>query len=196
MQDEGSGAVVTITVEDPAGREDDVFKQEVARVEAKLECVVEERDFLRQLLWPMFSKMAEIMALRRQAIHVGRPAGPISIEGPTMSRDTYNIPGQAGAVGPDARAHDNIFQQIQGGLDLIKLAEELARLRGALRQEPEGPPEREEAIGAVAAAEKAARQSDGPAALRHLKAAGGWALGVAEKVGEPLAVEALKRAMG
>jgi len=47
------------------------------------------------------------------------------IEAPTMSRDTYNIPGQAAAVGPGAHAHDNTFQQIQGSIDLPKLAEEL-----------------------------------------------------------------------
>ena len=56
-----------------------------------------------------------------------------------MSRDTYNIPGQAGAVGPGAHAHDNTFQQIQaGGIDLPKLAEELGRLRTAMKGEATG----------------------------------------------------------
>ena len=55
-----------------------------------------------------------------------------------MSKDdtTYNV-GQAGAVGPHAHAHDMSFQQIQGGLDLSKLAEELTRLREAMREEPQ-----------------------------------------------------------
>ncbi len=47
-----------------------------------------------------------------------------------------------------------------GGIDLTRLAEELGRPRAAMRQEPAGPPEQDEAVGAVAAAEKAARQGD------------------------------------
>jgi hypothetical protein len=119
----------------------------------------------------------------------------MSIEGIAMSRDTYNIPGQAEAVGPGARAHDNVFQQIQGGIDLPKLAEELGRLRNAMKDEATGTREQDKAIGVVADAEEAATKGDGPAILQYLKSAGEWALGIAEKIGVPLAIEALKRAM-
>lgn len=112
-----------------------------------------------------------------------------------MTRDTYNIPGQAGAVGPGARARDNTFQQVQGGIDLLTLAKELDQLWAAMKREPEGPPEQDEAIGAVAAAEKAARHGDSLAIPQHLKTAGSWALAIAEKIGVPLAVEALKKAI-
>ena len=78
---------------------------------------------------------------------------------------------------------------------LLRLAEELARLRTALRQEGKGEPEEDEALDAVAAAEKAAKQGDEAGALRHLKAAGTWTFGIAEKIGVPLAVDALKRAL-
>src|SRR3712207_5473788 len=78
------------------------------------------------------------------------------VEGPTMSRDTYNIPGQAGAVGPGARAHGNTFQQVQGGIALPKLAEELGRLRDAMKGEATGTREQDKAIGVVADAEEAA----------------------------------------
>ena len=37
-------------------------------------------------------------------------------------------------------------------------------------------------------------KGDGPTVLRHLKAAGQWTLGIAEKIGVGLAVEASKRA--
>jgi hypothetical protein len=83
----------------------------------------------------------------------------------------------------------------QSDLDLTKLAEELARLRTAMKQEAGGADEHDEAIGAVAAAGKAAGQGDGPAALRHLKTASKWTLGVAEKIGVAVAVEAIKKAM-
>ena len=119
------------------------------------------------------------------------------IEGTTMNRDTYSNHGQAGAVGSNAHAHDMTFQQVQnqGAIDLPRLTEELARLRAAMKQETEGKPEQDEAIGEVAKAEKAAGQGDDRTALRHLKAAGAWTLGVAEKIGVPLAVEAIKRMM-
>jgi hypothetical protein len=116
---------------------------------------------------------------------------------PETRNQLYNIPGQAGAVGPGAHAHDNTFQQIQAGagIDLPKLAEELGRLRAAMKGAPTDTPEHDEAIGAVAGAEKAAAKGDGSAALQYLKSAGEWTLGIAEKIGVDLAVEALKRAM-
>lgn len=112
-----------------------------------------------------------------------------------MSRDTYNIRGQAGAVGPGAQAHNNTFQQIQADIDLPKLANELGRLRAAIKSESTETPEQDEAIGAVAGAEKAATRGDAPAVLQYLKSAGEWTLGIAEKIGVPVAVEILKRAM-
>jgi hypothetical protein len=112
-----------------------------------------------------------------------------------MSRDTYNIPGQAGAVGPGAQARNNTFQQIQAGIDLPKLADELGRLRNAMKGEATGTREQDKAIGAVADAEEAATRGDGPTALQYLKSAGEWTLGIAEKIGVGVAIEALKRAM-
>jgi hypothetical protein len=52
--------------------------------------------------------------------------------------DTYNISGQVGAVGPNSRAEHNTFNQIwnqsKDSIDLPKLAEELERLRTAMKQ--------------------------------------------------------------
>jgi hypothetical protein len=50
-------------------------------------------------------------------------------------------------------------------------------------------------LGLGSALALTAKQGDGSAVLRHLKMAGKWTLGIAEKVGVPLAVEALKRAI-
>jgi hypothetical protein len=47
----------------------------------------------------------------------------------------------------------------------------------------------------VTAVEEATAKGDGLTVLRHLKAAGQWTLGIAEKIGVGLAVEASKRAM-
>ena len=107
---------------------------------------------------------------------------------------TYNVE-QAGAVGPHAHAHDMSFQQIQGGLDLPKLAEELERLRAAMKDRATGTREQDKAIGAVADAKDAATRGDGSAVLRYLRNAGTWTLKVAEEFGAAVAVEALKKAM-
>ena len=55
--------------------------------------------------------------------------------------DTYHIYTQAGAVGPGAHAHDLQFQQIwnqvQGEIDLPVLAQELENLKKKLKVEAE-----------------------------------------------------------
>jgi uncharacterized protein YjbI with pentapeptide repeats len=199
MQNDAGGASVTITVEDLSARAPEEFGQELVRIQTKLECVIEERDRIQRLLGSMvsegISRMADVLKLPRQEIHVHRPSGLTAIEGPVMSGDTYNISGQAGAVGPGAHAQDNTFQQIQSGIDLPKLAEQLGRLRDTMKGEATGTREQDKAIGAVADAEEAAVKGDGPAALRYLKGAGTWALGIAEKIGVNIATEALKKAM-
>jgi uncharacterized protein YjbI with pentapeptide repeats len=188
VQNDAGGASVTITVEDLAGRSAEVFKLQLMQMQTKLESAFEERDHLRRLVR---DTLIQISAQPRQEIHYHRPRG--RIEGPSMSRDTYNIPGQAGAVGPGARGKGNTFQQIQSGTDLPKLAEELARLRAAMKGETTGTREQDKAIGAVADAEEAAAKGDDSAALRYLKGAGTWAVGIAEKIGVGVAIEALKR---
>lgn len=113
--------------------------------------------------------------------------------------DQYNVSGQSGAVGPNAHAHDISFNQIWNQLsprvDLPSLADELARLRDAMGHEAKEP-EHFASAGTIAAAEASARQGNGPKTLEYLKAAGKWALGIAEKIGVDIAKEALKGAMG
>lgn len=112
--------------------------------------------------------------------------------------DQYKV-GQAGAVGPNALAHDMTFQQVwnesSAKLDLDTLASDLARLRLALKAEAESA-EEDAAVGEIALAEVAAKRKDGPKALAHLKNAGRWALSVAEKIGVAVASAAIKTAMG
>ena len=114
-----------------------------------------------------------------------------------MSNDTYTI-GQAGAVGPHSHAHDMTFQQVrqQSALDLATIAEELARLRAAIRNAADESIERDQSLGAVAAAERAARAGDGPAMLESLKPVGKWLLAFADELKVPAALEAIKVALG
>ena len=112
--------------------------------------------------------------------------------------DKY-ITGQAGAIGSGAHVHEitfnQIWYQIEGSIDLPRLADELAVLRQAMKKDAIEP-EQDVAVGAVAAAEQAAKNGNGPKALRFLKSAGKWALDMAEKIGVGVATAAIKGAMG
>lgn len=112
--------------------------------------------------------------------------------------DVYNT-GQAGSVGPGSSSSMNNFNQIwqqhSGQIDLPQLSRELGELRAAMRAGAEGA-EHDVSIGAVAAAQVAADNGDGPGALSHLKAAGNWALDVATKIGVGVAVAAIKSSTG
>jgi hypothetical protein len=198
---------VAITVEDLADRSDEAFAQDVELMRADLVSVqmrLQQEERLRLQAEASYRTMVEDVLPRlldktqpKTEVHVGHITGPTIIEGTTMSKDTYNIHGQAGAVGKNAHAHDITFQQAwnQSNIDLPRLAEELTRLRAAMKQETEGTREQDKAIVVVADAEEAAINGDGPTTLQHLKAAGKWALGIAEKIGVTVATEAIKRAM-
>ena len=204
VQNDGGGALVVITVEDLKNRGTEAVAVEFEKIRAELvttQARLKNEEKLR------FSFEAQCQ-VRSGARHTDRWPQPQSskstsvssphqrIEGIFMSKGdtTYNV-GQAGAVGPHAHAHDMSFQQIQGGLDLPKLAEELGRLREAMRNRATGTREQDKAIGAVADAEDAATRGDGSAVLRYLRNAGTWTLKVAEDFGAAVAVEALKQAL-
>jgi len=112
--------------------------------------------------------------------------------------DKY-VTGQAGAVGPNSHAHDmtfsQIWNQVEGTIDLPRLANELGLLRQEMKKEAIEP-EQDVAVGAIAAAEQAAKSGNGPKALEFLKSAGKWALDVAEKIGVGVATAAIKSTLG
>jgi hypothetical protein len=101
----------------------------------------------------------------------------------------------AGIMGPNATGNTvnfhQVWNQLQGSLDVAVLEKELGRLRTAMTSEATKP-EQHMAIGAVAAAEAAAKDRDGPKALEDLQRAGGWALDVATKIGVNVVSSALK----
>jgi len=118
--------------------------------------------------------------------------------------DEYTV-GQAGAVGPGSHAEHMTFvqtwNQIAGDVNLSELASELETLRQHLRATASDP-EHDVAIAALAHAEMAAKEGDGPQALERLSAlrrvagAGKWVLGAATSIGTAVAAQALKTALG
>lgn len=137
-----------------------------------------------------------------ELIETGGPQRPSAVffnqGGLRMSGDTYTV-GQAGAVGPGSSAQNISFQQLwqqnAGTVDLRQLGDELARLRSAMRSEATLP-EHDEALGAVAAAEKEAKAGNGPKVLEHLRSAGKWAFDTATKIGVTVAAGAIKTGLG
>ncbi|MCA9904598.1 MAG: hypothetical protein KC547_12155 [Anaerolineae bacterium] len=79
--------------------------------------------------------------------------------------------------------------------DPAKLAEELAQLRAAMKQQGQTV-EHDEAIVAVGKAEQAARENDKAGVLQYLRSAGKWAFDVATKIGVNVAAEVIKKAAG
>jgi hypothetical protein len=117
----------------------------------------------------------------------------------TIMGDKYEIHGQAAGVGRNVKIHTVNFNQIWNesgsSLNLAKLADDLARLRDAMAKESTSA-EQFAAVGNVASAEVEARKEQGPTTLEYLSKAGRWALDVATKIGVPVAIEALKKAVG
>jgi hypothetical protein len=113
--------------------------------------------------------------------------------------DKYEVPGQAGAVGRFAHAHDMTLQQAwrrhADEIDLPALARELEVLRRELRRQA-STREHDVAVAEVGAAAEAAEHGDGPEALSRLRRAGQWALGAATATGAGVAAAAIRTAMG
>jgi hypothetical protein len=116
-----------------------------------------------------------------------------------IMRDKYEIHGQAGAVGPHAHVHDvdfvQLWNEISPSIDISILAQQLTRLREAMRARAAGP-EHDVAIGAVASAEIEAQKGNGQGVLEYLSRADKWALDLAREIGVQVAADTLKKALG
>lgn len=112
-------------------------------------------------------------------------------------RDNYQA-GQAGAMGPKAKAENINFIQILrttiGDNSLADLAKELEQLRTSMLAESKTE-EQDGAVASVAEAEEAAKKGDAKGVLSYLKQAGQWALDKATAIGTPVAIKAIEKAM-
>jgi len=93
-------------------------------------------------------------------------------------------------------SHSHVEANVSGAanVDLEHLAEELRRLRSALREQSSNL-EQDEAIVEIGRAEAAAVAGDTGALVRHLKSAGHWAFDVATKIGTSVAAAAINKAL-
>ena len=176
----------------------DVSSSEAMEVTLTEEFGLFEQDFLATSNEAAIERYTQTL-VRAGALNGRYEFGTRGIFTEVVMGDQYNNSGQAGAIGPNAHAHDMTFQQIWKGIsdkvDLSTLAVELAKLGVAMESEAKQPSEKF-AVGAIAAAEESAKQNDGPKAMEYLKSAGKWAFSVAEKIGVGVATAALKSSLG
>lgn len=106
-----------------------------------------------------------------------------------------------GAQGPNAQGNVNvqslnqIWQDYECKIDFSKLVEDLKQLKAEMKNEADSP-EQFESVTNIAHAQEFAEKKDGKETLKYLSKAGKWSLGVAEKLGVGVAIEALKVALG
>jgi uncharacterized protein YjbI with pentapeptide repeats len=204
IADSSGGAVVTLAIDNADDISSESLKQLKTELEETARQVIEferkalvERETRLQLEGEVkqLNSVVDKLILKPSFAYYNQENTTV---GDVKMGDTFNT-NQAGAVGPNAHAHDMTFNQIGGqieqSMDLSKLAAELVRLREAMSQEAKEP-DHYVALGEVAKAEQAAKAKDSSKVAESLKAAGKWALDTATKIGTSLATEAIKKSIG
>lgn len=153
----------------------------------------------------LHTQIAELQTENQQLQNkIFQLAGKVNVafSGDYMPGDKYKFDnvGQAGVVGSQNTLNDIEMEQTNvetaaPDIDMVALAEQLETLIGKLKEEADGP-ESYTSLAEISKAARAAEKSDKASTLQHLKAAGQWALDSAKNVGVPLAVSALKIALG
>jgi hypothetical protein len=199
IHDGAGGVVVELAIENPCERS----IEELKRIKVALEVEAQQKvEYQRQALTERETRLQLEGEVRRLDLVVDK-----LISRPTLHQgdsyhmsDTYNVSGQAGAVGPNAQAHDMVFNQIvhqvEQSVDLAALAKELSELRQAIMEKRDSSPQAAVALGEIAKAEIAAQEKNGSKLVEHRKAAGKWALDFAKEIGKDLVVETIKQSMG
>jgi hypothetical protein len=106
--------------------------------------------------------------------------------------------GKAENPGPEGQTQSTTFHQkwsqVEHSIHLPRLADELSKLRQEMTKKATTP-EHDNAVKAVAAAEQAAREGNGPKVLELLRSSGKWAYRIALEIGTGVAVEAIANAL-
>jgi len=195
IREESGGAIVELAIEE----DDAQTPQELRQLKAALEGEAKERikyqrialDEERQRLRLEGAKEQLDSLVDKLMLRIGN----VTVQPGGVMGDKYEISGQAGAVGPNAQAHDMNFSQNQLQVDLPRLAAELDRLRQEMKKEAVDP-DQDIAVSEIAKAAQCANTGEEHKVTAHLKSAGKWALDTATKIGVSVAAEALKKSLG
>jgi hypothetical protein len=118
----------------------------------------------------------------------------------TDNINNYNVHNsQIGAIGHQAKSHNNIFHpigyNIPHNVNFEELQKQLCSLKIAMKTEAETS-EQFNAVQNVAKAEEEAQKKDGNAAVKFLLGGGKWAADTATKIGISLVTELIKHNTG
>ena len=194
IEETSGGAIATLVLEESK----DIAVEEIEAIRAVIQAEAEHN--INALRLALESKDKDIAELQIEVKTLDRVIDKfIKKAGKTIMGDAYKISGQAGAVGPNAHAHDNTFNQlvnqINQSIDLSALAKELSELHQAIKDKQDSSPQADIALVKVAEAEIAACEKDTAKVVEHLKAAGKWTMDFAKEIGKDVVAEAIKQAM-
>ena len=202
IQDASGGAVVTIVIDDSGDASSEQGEELRAAIQSEAEQEVQRfRLSLKEKEEIILRLEGQVQAFQwtYKELLLNQKQNLLFITGGFEMGDEYNVSGQAGAIGPNAHAHDMTFNQIgsliEKSMDLAQLADELSKLRQEMSQDANDV-EHHIAVGEVAKAEQAAKVKDSSKLAESLRASGKWSLDVATKIGVSLASEAIKHSMG
>jgi hypothetical protein len=202
IQDCSGGAVLTLAIEDSDNTSAEQMEQLRSSIQAEAEQKPSQfRRVLREkeeiILW--LDGQVESLNWTFNELLLNQKPTILLTAGDFKMGDEYNVRGQAGAVGPNAHAHDMTFNQIVSQIDKStdfgQLANELVKLRRRMIQEAKETSQYI-AVGEVAKAEEKARNKDSSKAVKSLKAAGKWTLEVATKIGVSLTTDVINSLWG
>jgi hypothetical protein len=200
ISEDSGGVSVELAIEDVADHSLDQLKQLKASLEAEAQQKVEYQRqalFERDIRLRLEGEVKQLESVVDKLIL--RPSIHIDNQEVSMG-DKYEISGQAGAVGPNAHAHDMTFNQmvnhLETSIDWSELAKQLSELREEIAKREDQSPQTAIALGRIAEAEIAATEKNAPKVIECLKAAGKWTLDFAKDIGKDLVVEIIKQSMG
>jgi hypothetical protein len=202
IQHIGGGAMLSLVLEEVEGASDEQIQviRELIQNDAS-QISVHLRDALRE-------KDDTIMRLNGQVDALKWTFGQLVLERSTniflngaslAMGDSYNINGQAGAVGRHAISRNVTLNQfvnrVEDSVDFERLNTELGELRDAMTLQA-SEAWHHAAIAKVTEAQEAAKNKDASKVVASLRAAGNWTLDVATKIGVSIATEIIRQSVG
>jgi uncharacterized protein YjbI with pentapeptide repeats len=202
IKEDSGGVVVELAIEDAGDQSPEQLKQLKYEIETTARRAIEfERKFLAEekIRGQLEARLDELRLWFGEQQRLLASANQFNIIGSNMG-DTYNVSGQAGAVGQNAHAHDITFNQIvnhfEKSTDLPALAKQLAELREEMAKRQDPSPQAAIAQVEAEKAEIAANEGTTAKVVEYLKAGGQGLLDIAKETGKELLVAAIKTSMG
>jgi uncharacterized protein YjbI with pentapeptide repeats len=193
IREDSGGVVVELAIEGDKLPEQLKYLKEALETEAQ-----QKAEYLRQAL----NEREANLQLQGEVKQLTSFVDKLIARGSIIMGDTntYNVSGQAGAVGENASASNMTFNQIvnhfEKTIDLFALATQLGELREEMTKRQDSSPQAAIARGEAAKAEMAAKEGNTSKVVEYLKAGGQALLDIAKETSKELLTSAIKTSMG